>query len=183
MKSSRVASVLAALAVIACTAFSCGNPAPVAIPRTGFELLTFGTVKDAVDGDTVHLTDGRTIRVLAVDTPEMHDPQKRDAHGKYIVECGAVEASAYAHRELDGQRVRVQGDPTQDEKDRYGRPLAYLIFPDGRNYSVMVAGAGWAHAYAFHKSNPPEAYADVKAAEMRAAQARIGIWGQCGGKP
>src|SRR5215216_3683085 len=89
-----------------------------------------GTVINVVDGDTVDVqfADGGTerIRLIGIDTPEVVDPHEP-------VQCFGREASARAHDLLDGRAVLVELDPTQGERDRYGRLLAYLWLSDGRN--------------------------------------------------
>src|SRR5690242_19956984 len=94
---------------------------------------TNATVVKIVDGDTIDVRDddrGRLrIRVIGIDTPEVKKPH-------YTVGCGGVEASEYAKALLDGQRVAVVTDPSQDAHDRYGRTLAEIFLPDGRNYAV-----------------------------------------------
>jgi micrococcal nuclease len=40
-------------------------------------------------------------------------------------------------------------DPTQDQTDRYGRTLAYLVRADGWVYSVEAARAGGAKSYVY----------------------------------
>lgn len=81
-----------------------------------------------VDGDTVHVAyRGRdtTVRLIGVDTPETVHPTEP-------VQCFGREASEHAHRLLDGRRVYVATDPSQDTRDRYGRLLAYLWLPTGK---------------------------------------------------
>jgi micrococcal nuclease len=82
-----------------------------------------GTVINVVDGDTVdvRLDGGRTerIRLIGIDTPEVVDPRT-------AVQCFGREASAHAHKLLDGQQVSLEMDPSQGERDIYGRLLAYV---------------------------------------------------------
>lgn len=130
------------------------------------------TVVRAVDGDTVKLDTGDTVRILAIDTPETVEPG-------HPVDCWGPEASAWAHATLDGKRVRVVPDPSQDQVDRYGRTLAYLILPDGVNYSVLAAEQGMGRAYAYRAKNPPRAYPQIAAAQQQAQAAGRGLWGRC----
>jgi hypothetical protein len=41
---------------------------------------------------------------------------------------------------LDGQAVSVELDPTQSERDRYGRLLAYVWLSDGSNFGDAILG-------------------------------------------
>lgn len=58
------------------------------------------TVVDVVDGDTVTLNDGRTVRIIGIDTPETVAPGKP-------VECWGPEATEFAQRTLLNQSVTV----------------------------------------------------------------------------
>src|SRR5438046_968199 len=111
-----VVFLLAALTLQATYAQSIGAPA---------------SVVRVVDGDTVDVQcqDGTTdrLRLIGIDTPEVVDPRKP-------VQCFAREASAHAHELLDGQSVSLELDPSQGERDVFGRLLAYLWLPDGRNF-------------------------------------------------
>ena len=131
------------------------------------------TVVKIVDGDTIDVrSDDRgrlRIRVIGIDTPEVKKPH-------YTVGCGGVEASQYAVALLTDQRVAVVTDPSQDAHDRYGRTLAEIFLPDGRNYAVEAARAGHAHSYVYgHR--PSMWAAHIAEAEHQAQTARIGIWG------
>jgi micrococcal nuclease len=103
-----------------------------------------GTVSRVVDGDTVHVTDGRgsriKVRVLGIDTPETVDP-------RVPVQCWGPEATQFATTTLLNKKVTLVTDPTQATRDRYDRLLAYVYLPDGANYSVLAARAGAAHSY------------------------------------
>ena len=146
--------------------------APVGTPRADPVPATAVVLK-VVDGDTIDVRDdvrGRLrIRVLGIDTPETKKPG-------YTVGCFGPEATAFAKANLLGQQVAVQPDPTQDRTDRYGRTLAYLVRPDGWDYSVEVVRAGFALAYVYD-GNPVERYPAIAAAELEAQSAGRGLWG------
>jgi micrococcal nuclease len=128
-------------------------------------------VVDVVDGDTVKVRTAAgtalTIRVLGIDTPEVYGG----------VECWGPEASAFAEQTLAGQTVGLVADPGQDDRDRYGRALRYLILPDGGNYSVLAADAGAARSYVY--DTPVSEHEAIVAAEQRARAADRGLWGAC----
>jgi endonuclease YncB( thermonuclease family) len=71
------------------------------------------TVTNIVDGDTLDLSDGRRVRVLGIDSPE-------------IGECGFEEARQFTRATLLNEEVEVAGDPTQDAVDQHGRALLYV---------------------------------------------------------
>jgi micrococcal nuclease len=104
-------------------------------------------VERVVDGDTVdvQLEDGRTerIRLIGIDTPKVVDPRKP-------VQCFGREASAHAHELLDGQVVALELDPGQGERDIYGRLLACIWLPDGRNFGEVMIADRFAHEYTYN---------------------------------
>jgi endonuclease YncB( thermonuclease family) len=96
-------------------------------------------VMRVVDGDTVdvQLEDGHTerVRLIGIDTPKVVDPRKP-------VQCFGREASAHAHELLDGQTVGVELDGSQGQRDVFGRLLAYVWLPDGRNFGEVMIDPG-----------------------------------------
>jgi len=124
-----------------------------------------------VDGDTVdvQLDNGLTerVRLIGIDTPEVVDPRKP-------VECFGREASAHAHELLDGQSVSLETDPSQGARDVYGRLLAYVWLPDGRNFGEVMTADGFAHEYTYDQ---PYAYVDTfRAAQELAIANQAGLW-------
>ncbi|HEX9370404.1 MAG TPA: thermonuclease family protein, partial [Roseiflexaceae bacterium] len=109
-----------------------GGPASIAQP----EGLPSAAVVEVIDGDTVDVRlNGAVVRIrlIGIDTPEVVDPRRP-------VECFGREASTRAHELLDGQTVALEADPSQDDRDRYGRSLRYLWLPDGRLFNLeMIA--------------------------------------------
>lgn len=79
-----------------------------------------GPVTRVVDGDTIHVRiNGRIekVRYIGVNTPETKHPTK----GK---EPGGWEAKEVNRQLVEGRRVRLELDV--QERDRYGRLLAYV---------------------------------------------------------
>ncbi len=77
------------------------------------------TVTRVVDGDTVEARIGdevEDVRLIGVDTPETVKPESP-------VECFGPQASDFAHRLLDGRRVRLVFGA--ERRDVYERLLAY----------------------------------------------------------
>ncbi len=162
--------VVTALALVC----GCSHPTALALPSPGDDATaprtTSGMVERVVDGDTV-VVDGQHVRILGADSPETKDPRKP-------VMCGGPEATAFAHRLLDGQHVTLVGDPTQADRDRYHRLLRYVRLDDGRDYSIELVRAGWARDYVFH-NKPVQEQDQIMAAQTEAQAARRGLWGQC----
>jgi micrococcal nuclease len=128
-------------------------------------------VVDVVDGDTVKVrlanSQVETVRLIGIDTPEVVDPRTP-------VQCFGREASARAKELLSGQRVRVEQDPTQDTRDRYGRLLAYIWLEDGTLVNKQMIADGYAVEYTYDR--PYQYQADFKAAQQQARDAQRGLW-------
>lgn len=165
---SWIALTIVTLVALGSMASWVGTPVGRAEP-----VATTALVLKVVDGDTVDIVDdvrGRLrIRVLGIDTPETRKPG-------YTVGCWGPQATDFAKSSLVGQRVAFVTDPTQDDHDRYGRTLAYLIKGDGWDYSVEAARAGMAHSYVYD-DDPVQRQPQITAAEREARDAGRGLWG------
>jgi micrococcal nuclease len=131
-----------------------------------------GRVTRVVDGDTIHVrVDGEdeTVRYIGVDTPETVKPDTP-------VQCFGKKASAYNHRLVDGELVRLRFDV--ERRDRYGRLLAYVY---RRKDGLFVNDALVRNGYATTLTIPPNvAHAgDFRALERRAREAQRGLWREC----
>ncbi len=120
-----------------------------------------------VDGDTIKVSTGVTLRLIGLDTPETVDPRKP-------VQCFGREASNYAHALLDDTNVSLEYDAGQGRLDRYGRTLAYVWMSDGRLYNQVMIEDGYAHEYTY--SIPYRYQAAFIAAERSARNAARGLW-------
>jgi micrococcal nuclease len=106
----RYATPLLLLALVAST-WAAERPAHPALD---------GTVVRVVDGDTIHVRIGarlERVRYIGVNTPEVHHPTRGE-------EPGGREASEVNRQLVEGRRVRLELDV--QERDRYGRLLAYV---------------------------------------------------------
>jgi len=127
-------------------------------------------VTKVTDGDTIHvLLNGRdtTIRIIGIDTPETVDPRKP-------VQCMGKAASDRAKVLLSNKTVVLESDPTQGDKDKYGRLLRYVFIDGSDDYGLGAILEGFAHEYTY---NAPYKYqSDYKKAEKSAMKAMIGLW-------
>ncbi len=127
---------------------------------------TFKVIK-VVDGDTIKLENGQTVRYIGVDTPETVDPRK-------AVQCFGKEASSKNKELVEGKNVRLEKDVS--ETDKYGRLLRY-VYIDNIFVNDYLARQGFAYA----KSYPP----DIKfqslfvEAQREASDANRGLWSSC----
>lgn len=138
------------------------------------ELEWYPVVK-IVDGDTIVVDIAgvnTTVRLIGLDTPETVDPRK-------TVQCFGAEASAEMKKILSNHYVRLELDPSQGEKDKYGRLLAYVfapasVRPEGILLNRYMIAEGNGHEYTY---NIPYRYqADFKAAEDEARTQKKGLW-------
>lgn len=137
------------------------------------------TVERVVDGDTLVVTGEpgsvlptageHRVRLLLVDTPEVDGPDADE-------ECLGPEASAFTTDLLPlGSTLMLAAD--QDPVDDFDRLLAYAWTPEGVFVNEALAANGFAYAVLFP---PNDEHIDVvTAAEQRARQARLGVWGSC----
>jgi micrococcal nuclease len=131
----------------------------------------FYEVTKVVDGDTIKVNiDGNieTIRLIGVDTPETVDPRKP-------VQCFGMEASNKTKEILTGRKVRLEADPSQGERDKYGRLLRYVFLPSGIDFNLQLIQEGYAHEYTYKV--PYKYQREFKAAEKNAIENNIGLWG------
>jgi micrococcal nuclease len=115
------------------------------------------------DGDTLWLSGIGKVRLIGVDTPEVH--------GR--VECYGRQASAFVKRLLPlGARVRYSLD--LEERDRYGRALAYVYTGAGRFVNLLLIERGYAQPLTVP---PNDRFAERFVAAARRARARhVGLW-------
>ncbi|MFM2374267.1 MAG: hypothetical protein RLZZ234_262 [Candidatus Parcubacteria bacterium] len=126
-----------------------------------------------VDGDTIRVERHgvvEPVRFIGIDTPEIPLPDK-------VGECFGTEAKTRAHELLSGTQVRLEYDPSQGERDTYGRLLAYPFLEDGTNVGELLVREGFAREYTFAA---PYAYQEVYRAAARDAKRETrGMWGAC----
>ncbi len=91
------------------------------------------------DGDTLSLSDGRKVRLIGVNTPELGRDDQPDQHY-------STDARYLLQKLVGKQKVRVF--PGVESHDRYGRLLAHLYLQDGRLVAEEMVRAGLGHALA-----------------------------------
>lgn len=124
------------------------------------------------DGDTLTVDmAGRSekVRMIGVDTPETEDPRKP-------VQCYGKAASEFTRTLIGGQAVRLEADPENTNRDRYGRLLRYIYLQDGRLINGEIIRAGYGFAYTSFPFTKKEAF---KALQVEAQEARRGLWSSC----
>ncbi|MBN2297598.1 MAG: thermonuclease family protein [Deltaproteobacteria bacterium] len=127
--------------------------------------LDLHDVRKVYDGDTIQLDDGRKIRLIGVDAPEVKSPYSEE-------EPFGLQSKRYLSKLLLGKKVYIKTAAVQ--YDKYGRTLAYVYMDD-----VLLNGRiikdGWARAYVRFDYE----YRDLFISYEKEAKARgIGIWSQ-----
>jgi endonuclease YncB( thermonuclease family) len=134
------------------------------------------TVVRIVDGDTIIVNRGRgdeRLRYIGIDAPESVRPDT-------AVEFMGKEASAANARLVEGRGITLEKDVS--DTDRFGRLLRYVWVEDPDRpgnlsmVNLVLVASGYAQAVTF----PPDVrYTDeLRAAERRAREQGLGLWGE-----
>lgn len=133
--------------------------------------VTYEVVR-VIDGDTIVISKlgiNETIRLIGVDTPETVHPSKP-------VQCFGKEASQKTKDWLEGEKVYLEIDETQGERDKYGRLLAYVYRADGLFINLELIMQGYAYEYTY---NLPYKYQlKFKESEQFARTNGVGLWAE-----
>ena len=124
------------------------------------------TVDSVRDGDTILLEDGRRVRLVQVDAPELG----RECHGDNAAE-------ALARLAPPGTELRLERDPQLDDLDRHGRLLRYA-YAGPTNLNVELVRVGAAAPY-FYRGERGRYARRLVAAARTAHTGRRGLWGAC----
>lgn len=139
--------------------------APGCTPHGDYEAVTWRHVHD---GDTLVLEDGRRVRVIGLNAPEV----SRKGPGEPLGDAATAAARNFLRH---SKTLWLQEG--SDSRDRYGRVLAYVFRPgDGASLTAQLLGQG----LAWHIAVPPNLnYLDCFAsAEVEARAAALGVWSQ-----
>jgi len=125
----------------------------------------FYRVKTVYDGDTVVLEDGRKIRLLGINTPEVQHKDK-------MADAGGEDAKTWLMNKLQHTRIRLEFD--FEKTDKYGRTLAHLFSEKKEHINLSLVKAGLAAISIY----PPNLLYvnELLAAENKAEQDKLGIW-------
>ncbi len=184
--NSIVAFVVAAVAIAVTACFkSNGSLSPaggagLAIPFGRSYNYEDILVIRAVDGDTLELQNKERVRLIGMDTPEVHESEKlyRDARKTHqdvrTIQDMGRKAWAFTRTLVEGKRVRLVFDV--EKRDRYGRLLAYVYLPDGLFVNAEIVNQGYASLLTI----PPNvAHADeLRRLYQEARESKRGLWAQ-----
>jgi micrococcal nuclease len=176
-----------ALTFLLCVNFGAQAEEPVKIYfQDGKFTIPFGQshnysdilVVRAVDGDTLKLENGERVRLIGIDTPEMHESDKlyRDA-GRTHQDAGAIQklgrrAYEFTRNLVEGKHVSLEFDA--ERYDKYKRLLAYVYLKDGTFVNAEIVKEGYASLMTY----PPNVkYADLFLQLYRQAREnKRGLW-------
>ena len=105
-------------------------------------------VTRAVDGDTLVLENNERVRLIGIDTPEMHESNKlqrdsqRTKQDVGVIQKMGRQAYAFTKELVEGKRVSLEFDV--ERYDKYKRLLAYVYLKDGTFINAEIVKAGYA---------------------------------------
>jgi len=117
------------------------------------------------DGDTIVLKDGRRVRYIGIDAPELAN----DIHPDQPY---ARAARKFNERLVRSKNVRLEFD--RERTDQYGRLLAYLYVEKDRFVNQIMVSQGYAWVLFRY---PNDKYHELLLkAQQKAMSARRGLW-------
>ena len=176
--------ILLVLTVTVCLYAS--EPITIYVSQEGKFTIPFGRTYDyediyvrrVIDGDTIQLQTGERVRLIGIDTPEMHESSKlyrdsqRTGRDKRVIQELGRRAYLFTKELVEGRNVRLEFDV--EKKDKYGRLLAYVYLQDSTFVNAKIVEEG----YASLMSIPPNVkYAGLFLKLYRQARKnRRGLW-------
>ncbi|MCK9572905.1 MAG: thermonuclease family protein [Candidatus Omnitrophica bacterium] len=128
-------------------------------------------VTHVIDGDTVKLADGKTLRYIGIDTPETRI--KQGGNFMYQPQPFAIEAKKLNEKLVLGKTVKIEFDV--EKTDKYKRLLGYCFLEDGTFVNNELLKQGLAVIY----THPPNIkFSDTFfTAQQKARKEKKGLWG------
>lgn len=150
----------------------------------GSEKTMNSTVERVIDGDTVEMKikgNTRTVRLLGVDTPEVHvdnSPEEFEGvpetrKGEKCLEKWGEKASEYMKKQVKQKETVFKTDPQADNRGDYGRLLGY-IYTGNKSINKALIRKGFARVYESRFSKQDQ-YLEL---EKDARENLKGLW-QC----
>jgi micrococcal nuclease len=126
-------------------------------------------VSRVVDGDTIDLSNGETVRYIGIDTPEIRE--KENSKWVYKPMPFAEKAKDFNRKLVEGKSVKLEFDV--QKKDKYKRLLAYVYAGD-EMVNIEMARQGLAMIYTY----PPNVKYSQRFldAQREARDNKRGLW-------
>lgn len=142
------------------------------VPRISQSQPGLYAISHFVDGDTIAVNmNGKTetVRFIGVDTPETHRPHTP-------VQCYGPAAAAFTKQQIGDNKVRLEADPQNTNRDRYNRLLRYVYLPDGTLLNKALVQKGYGFAYTQFPFSKKDEFVQ---AQDSAKSTQAGLWGNC----
>lgn len=143
----------------------CAGPAQAFCPLPSG--LPTVSVQRVVDGDTLKLSDGRNVRLIGINAPEL-------AHHGRNAEPLAEAARRRLQTLVSESDGRLSLQVGSQARDRYGRTLAHVYDRSGHNLEARLLAEGFGYLVAVAPNSA--LVACQQAAEQQARTARLGLW-------
>ncbi len=121
-------------------------------------------VKRVIDGDTIMLGNGERVRLIGVDTPEIHHPE-------LPVQRFGQEAAEFLRKMARGKHCTLEYEPP-NYRDSYGRLLAYVSV-EGKMLNEELIRRGYAYAYTRFPHRHADRFIEL---EREARRRQYGLW-------
>ena len=118
------------------------------------------TVQRVIDGDTFVTLEGEKVRMIGINAPE-----KADIYGR--------ESKNYLKSLIEDKQVTLMGDALNNDTDRYGRLLRYVLLNSVDINKKMISD-GYAFAYLTYKFSKSSEY---RMAQIESRDNMLGMWG------
>ena len=99
-------------------------------------------VVKVVDGDTIKVNingQPESVRLIGIDAPEIEEKTKEKG----------IESKNYLENLIGEEKVRLEADKTQDDRDIYNRLLRYVFLKNGKMINKEMIKAKMAKEYTF----------------------------------
>lgn len=135
-------------------------------------------VERVVDGDTLRLASGERVRLIGIDTPEMHESEKlyrdsrRSGRDAKTIQALGRRSYAFTKKLVEGKTVRLEFDV--EKRDKYDRLLAYVYLPDGTFVNAEIIKQGYASVMTY----PPNVKHTDEFLRLyrQARDNKVGLW-------
>ena len=135
------------------------------IPDEQIQDLEKAVVSSVIDGDTIKLADGRSVRLIGLDTPELNLPDGP-------IEYYGLQAKEFTKQKLLGETIYLEYG--EERFDEYDRTLAYVYLDDGTMFNADLLEQGYAHLLTIA---PNTRYLDsFKEFLITARRSKQGLW-------
>ena len=130
------------------------------------------TVNQVFDGGTIAVTvngANEKVRLLGIDTPETHAPHRP-------AQCFGDAATTFTRDSIDGQKIRLEADPLNADRDQYNRLLRYVYLPDNTLFNAEIVRQGYGFAYTRY---PVTKAREFQSLQTQAREEKRGLWSSC----